>query len=111
LYNAPAPDGYVIFTVPSSTYPDEVDAYRLTTGDNNTIITMTFGMKPITLEEIEKQFLKANPKCVPVDLQVQGHLCKCFLVPHITSKVEHFRKMASWDDDCPYVELSTSTVN
>jgi hypothetical protein len=93
------------------TYPDEVDVYRLATGDNNAIVAMTFGLKPVTLEEIEKQFMQANAKCVAVDLQVQGHLCKCFLVPHITSKVEHFRQMASWDKDPPYVELSTRTVN
>jgi hypothetical protein len=93
------------------TDPDEFDVYRLTKGANNTIIAMTFGMKPITLEEIEKQFLTANPNCVAVDLQVQDYLCKCFLVPHITSKVEHFRKMAWKEDGCPFLELSTSTVN
>jgi hypothetical protein len=91
--------------------PDEFDVYRLTKGTNNTIIAMTFGMKPITLEEIEKQFMGVNPNCVAVDLQVQDYLCKCFLVPHITSKVEHFRKMAWEEDGRPFVELSTSTVN
>jgi hypothetical protein len=93
------------------TEPDEVDVYRLVTGDSNTIISMTFGLNPITLEEIEKQFLKANPHCVPVDLHVQTHLCKCFLVPHITSKVEHFRKTAWEEEGRSFLELSTSTVN
>ena len=90
--------------------PDEFDIYRIKTGDSNTIIEMTFGTKPIGFDEVVKVFQKDSHNCVPVDLQVQKHLCKCFLVPEIKSKVERFRKMGVEAEGLVF-ELSTSTVN
>ena len=90
---------------------EEVDVYRITTGDNNTILQMTFGLKPIAFDEIARVF-QANSRGLDVDLEVNGHTCKYFLVPEVTSKIDSFRQMAPFDDSSPpSFELTTSTTN
>lgn len=90
---------------------EEVDVYRITTGNNNTILQMTFGLKPIGFDEIARVFETNSRGCLSADLEVQGHTCKYFLVPEVTSKIDSFRQMALMENDTPSFELTTSTTN
>ena len=72
---------------------------------------MTFGLKPVAFNEIASEFEKEISRCVSMVFQAEEHLCKCFLVPEVTSKVEQFRKMGSMDDDNHTFELTHNTTN
>ena len=109
---------------------DEFDVYRITNRHNQTILKMTFGLKPIPTQEIEpvEEIQEIAPveemqEIAPVEeimhcVTRQGHSCKCFLVPEVKCKVDSFRSMAGWNVE-EHVghnahnnfELTTTTTN
>ena len=92
------------------TEDDEFDVFRITKGDNNTVIKMTFGTQPITFDEVARVFQQKSHGCITKDLQVNEHLFKYFLVPEVTSRIDNFRVMTTIQyDENPRFELSTHT--